>query len=272
MREDKTDSSRGAEATRPMTTRPRDQLYGVGTLATVLQLLKLPDGTVKVLVEGAERARLHRLHAARGILRGLGRGHARARHQPRRGRGPGAHGGHPVRELCEAQQEGAAGGGRHDRPDHRLCQACRHGGCPSRHQDSPTSRRLLEMPSVDRPAGEGLCAHGGRNFGAAGREAHPLARQAADGEDPARVLSQRADEGDPEGAGRWRRARRARTSSRQRMQEHQVLQGSARARRGGDEEAPPDEPDVGRGDGRAQLSRLAARHSVGPRKARSSAI
>ncbi|HEY9520010.1 MAG TPA: endopeptidase La, partial [Methyloceanibacter sp.] len=36
-----------------------DQLYGVGTLATILQLLKLPDGTVKVLVEGAERAKLH---------------------------------------------------------------------------------------------------------------------------------------------------------------------------------------------------------------------
>lgn len=30
-------------------------LYGVGTLATVLQMLKLPDGTVKALVEGAER-------------------------------------------------------------------------------------------------------------------------------------------------------------------------------------------------------------------------
>ena len=35
-----------------------DQLYGVGTLATILQLLKLPDGTVKVLVEGAERAQI----------------------------------------------------------------------------------------------------------------------------------------------------------------------------------------------------------------------
>ena len=47
-------------------------------------------------------------------------------------------------------------------------------------------------------------------------------------------------------------------------QEHQALQGSARARRGRAEEAPPDEPDVGRSDGGAQLSRLAARHSVGP--------
>ncbi|MGP0091693.1 MAG: endopeptidase La [Xanthobacteraceae bacterium] len=33
-------------------------IYEVGTLATVLQLLKLPDGTVKVLVEGAERAKV----------------------------------------------------------------------------------------------------------------------------------------------------------------------------------------------------------------------
>jgi ATP-dependent Lon protease len=35
--------------------QPRD-LYGVGTVSTVLQLLKLPDGTVKVLVEGGARA------------------------------------------------------------------------------------------------------------------------------------------------------------------------------------------------------------------------
>jgi len=37
-----------------------DAIFEVGTLASVLQLLKLPDGTVKVLVEGAERARVHR--------------------------------------------------------------------------------------------------------------------------------------------------------------------------------------------------------------------
>jgi len=33
-------------------------LFRVGTVATILQLLKLPDGTVKVLVEGGRRARL----------------------------------------------------------------------------------------------------------------------------------------------------------------------------------------------------------------------
>lgn len=33
-----------------------EDLYGVGTIAAVLQMLKLPDGTVKVLVEGRQRA------------------------------------------------------------------------------------------------------------------------------------------------------------------------------------------------------------------------
>ena len=35
-----------------------DDMYSVGTVATILQLLKLPDGTVKVLVEGNERGKI----------------------------------------------------------------------------------------------------------------------------------------------------------------------------------------------------------------------
>jgi len=35
-----------------------DDIYGIGTIASILQLLKLPDGTVKVLVEGGERAQI----------------------------------------------------------------------------------------------------------------------------------------------------------------------------------------------------------------------
>jgi ATP-dependent Lon protease len=38
----------------------QDDIYMVGTVSTVLQLLKLPDGTVKVLVEGGQRARIKR--------------------------------------------------------------------------------------------------------------------------------------------------------------------------------------------------------------------
>ncbi len=36
----------------------RDALYDLGVIATAMQLLKLPDGTVRVLVEGVQRARL----------------------------------------------------------------------------------------------------------------------------------------------------------------------------------------------------------------------
>ena len=39
-----------------------DDLYSIGTLSSILQLLKLPDGTIKVLVEGSERAKVLRCH------------------------------------------------------------------------------------------------------------------------------------------------------------------------------------------------------------------
>jgi ATP-dependent Lon protease len=45
-----------------------DDLYPVGTLANVLQLLRLPDGTVKVLVEGQRRARLGAIADRDGVL------------------------------------------------------------------------------------------------------------------------------------------------------------------------------------------------------------
>ena len=35
-----------------------DDIYRIGTVSTILQLLKLPDGTVKVLVEGGRRAQI----------------------------------------------------------------------------------------------------------------------------------------------------------------------------------------------------------------------
>ncbi len=35
-----------------------EDIHDVGTIGTVLQLMKLPDGTVKVLVEGSKRARI----------------------------------------------------------------------------------------------------------------------------------------------------------------------------------------------------------------------
>ncbi|HIM96130.1 MAG TPA: endopeptidase La [Gammaproteobacteria bacterium] len=41
-----------------------DDLHQVGTLATILQMLKLPDGTIKVLVEGVKRAKIEQFFEA----------------------------------------------------------------------------------------------------------------------------------------------------------------------------------------------------------------
>ncbi len=45
-----------------------DNLYKYGTIAKVLQLLKLPDGTIKVLVEGIERAKLNSIDITKDFL------------------------------------------------------------------------------------------------------------------------------------------------------------------------------------------------------------
>lgn len=46
----------------------RDELYDLGVVATVLQLLKLPDGTVRVLVEGKRRAALQSIDNSGGCV------------------------------------------------------------------------------------------------------------------------------------------------------------------------------------------------------------
>jgi len=47
-----------------------EDLYSIGTTAKVMQLLRLPDGTVKVLVEGGKRAQLNRMEDADGFVYG----------------------------------------------------------------------------------------------------------------------------------------------------------------------------------------------------------
>jgi len=47
-----------------------EDLYEIGTTAKVMQLLRLPDGTVKVLVEGGKRARLEKMEEADGFVLG----------------------------------------------------------------------------------------------------------------------------------------------------------------------------------------------------------
>jgi ATP-dependent Lon protease len=135
----------------------------------VLQLLKLPDGTVKVLVEGAARARSSRFtdtddyyEAEIEVAPDEG--------EPGRGRGAGALGRRRVRELREAQQEGLARGRRRGDADRG----------PSKLADTVAShlaikiadkQELLEIPR--RRAARAVSADGERDLRAAGGEAHP---------------------------------------------------------------------------------------------------
>ena len=85
-----------------------DGIYTMGTLASVLQLLKLPDGTVKVLVEGTAPRRHPALHQQRQLFRGRGRARRGDRRLRGRDRGACPLRRFAVRELREAQQEDLA--------------------------------------------------------------------------------------------------------------------------------------------------------------------
>jgi ATP-dependent Lon protease len=53
------------ESRSDQTEDPKNEdLHSIGTLATILQMLKLPDGTIKVLVEGVKRAKIEEFFQA----------------------------------------------------------------------------------------------------------------------------------------------------------------------------------------------------------------
>ena len=92
-------AQRKAKTNEPM---PED-IFTVGTLGTIIQLLRLPDGTVKVLVEGKRRASIRR------FTRPTDSSWSRSRSCPNaravgRARGPGARGARDLRDLRQAEQ------------------------------------------------------------------------------------------------------------------------------------------------------------------------
>ena len=174
-----------------------EDLFTVGTIGTILQLLKLPDGTVKVLVEGGERASIAEFtdndeffQAFAEIL--------------------------PEEEVDEKESEALARSvvtqfeqyiklNRKIPPEvlvsinqiEEPSKLADHGGIAPVAQD-PREAGVARSRNRPEAAGEDLQLHGRRDRRAAGRKAHPFAREAPDGEDPARVLSQRTAQGDPE--------------------------------------------------------------------------
>ena len=180
-------------------------LHTIGTLATVLQLLKLPDQTVRVLVEGKGRARVTGFTGRTRFLPGHDREDRRG--QPARAREP--------RRCCARSRpisSSISSSTRRFRPRpwrrwpqiDDPAQAGRHRRRASVGQDRRPPGAAGDAVH-HRAAGEGSLPDRGGDRRAAGRAQDPLARQAPDGEDPARILPERAAQGDPEGTRRRRR-------------------------------------------------------------------
>ena len=247
--------------------RPED-MFAIGCVSSILQMLKLPDGTVKVLVEGLQRAEHapHRRH--RRALRGRGVAGSAGGRDHARGRGAAPRGDAAVRPVRQAQQEDPARNPHLDRRHRRSRPPGRH------HRGAPAAQARGQAVGA-RPrlggqaAREAARAARARSRHPAGRKAHPWPRQAPDGEEPARVLPERAGQGDPEGTRRRRRRCRPRRA-REEDQGRAHAQGGAQEGRRRAEEAQADVADVGRGHRRAQLHRHAGRACPGARRPRSS--
>ena len=179
----------------------------IGTLGTIIQLLRLPDGTVKVLVEGKTRARVIRAFApARAVLR-LSRSRRLEEAEPRRPRS---------RRWCAASTRPSrptSSSTRRSPPEVLNTVAADRRARPARRH-----RRRAPEPEARGPPG---AARADRSAASASKRStacmqaeievlqvekqDPRPRQEADGELPEGVLPQRADAGDPEGARRARR-------------------------------------------------------------------
>ncbi len=178
----------------------RDDLYEMGVTATIMQLLKLPDGTVRVLVEGKQRVALEDIDERDGYC-------AAQVNFPEEAPSEGK----DVQALMRSVVDQFDNYSKLNRklPAETAVQL-------SEIDDASTladaiagninikvadkQALLIEMRYHEAP-GNGVRLHGGRAGRAAGRKEDPRPREAPDGKDPARILSQRADEGDPARAG-----------------------------------------------------------------------
>ncbi len=204
-----------------------DGIYKSGVLANVLQLLKLPDGTVKVLVEGKARVRIteflknDRFFEARAEFLSEEPGDKTSVEAL-------------LRSVAEEFEKYAKI--KKNIPEETLSsvaetrEPARMADLVSGHLGIEVAQKqdLLETLNVATRLEKVYRPDAGRDVGAAGREEDQDPRQDADGEDPARILSERADEGDPEGTGR----RRGRGQTRSTNWSRRSPRPSCRKRRG----------------------------------------
>ena len=128
-----------------------DSIYELGTLASVLQLLKLPDNTVKVLVEGLSRAKVGKYIDRSEFYEATRDAAGRYRYRQHRGGSARALGRLRVRKLREAEQEDFGRSRRRRSADQGFPEARRHRRLASCGEDSRIARafsRRCPSPSA----------------------------------------------------------------------------------------------------------------------------
>ena len=179
--------------------QPED-IYTMGCVANVVQSLKLPDGNIKVLVEGVDRARAVEWKEDKGFYRVVVKVLAKQRETSGDAESTMSRVVVAVRAVRQAVEQPALRRDDRRRPGGRSGQAGRHDlGAPAgrrRREAEPARNHLADRapePHRRHPRNRGRQAPGG--------PPHPVSRQEADGEGAEGVLPQREDEGDPEGTG-----------------------------------------------------------------------
>ena len=182
-----------------------EDVYEIGCVAGILQMLKLPDGTVKVLVEGTQRARINTIEDADS--------HFTCQVTPIE---PDAIQGsetEALRRAIVAQFEQYVKLNKKIPPEiltslAGIDDAGRLADTIAAHLPLKLEQKqkMLEIVGTSERS-KAADAAGNRNRHSPGREAYPRPRQEADGEEPARLLPERTGQGHPEGTGR-RRGRR----------------------------------------------------------------
>ena len=216
------------------------ELYSIGTIAKIAQVVQLQDGTVRAIVQGQGRIRVHGFTQTSPYL-------VRARGgAPRRDARPASRSPALIRSV-QAQIEqyvangapGSAGGRGRGAQHHRARPPRRHGGVQPRH----VHRAAPGAPRDDRRRGAAQARLGvprppDRDPRAQGED--PERGQVRDGQDPAGVHPPRAAQGDPARAGRGRPAA---GRDQRAAREGRVLGHARGGPHPGDQGDRPDEPD-----------------------------
>ena len=181
-------------------------MFDVGCVSTILQMLKLPDGTVKVLVEGHQRASVNKIEEGELYFSADVTPIEMVAELPEKGRGKASEV-EALRRAVMQQFDQYVKLNKKIPPE--ILTSISSIDDAGRLADTIAAHLPLKLDSKQAVLGlsKPVRTNRARSRHPERRQENPWSRQAPDGEEPARFLFERTGQGDPEGTGRGRRRR-----------------------------------------------------------------